>query len=102
MTLKQAMSITTKGDHMKLCRALSASGNIAASALVASMLAGCWGDGSSGMVAPPPQGIVKIVINSATSQAVTFGGTSFGTVGQYQKIRGTAFGQIDPNDPRNA
>ena len=50
---------------------------------------------------PPPQGITKIVINTAASQAATFGGTSFGTVGSYDKIVGTAFGQIDPNDPKN-
>jgi alpha/beta hydrolase family protein len=92
---------------MKLGYLLSpAPGGVIAAALVASTLTGCWGDGSSGQVAPPPppppQGIVKIVINTATSQAVTFGGTSFGSVGQYTKIRGTAFGQLNPNDPKNA
>ena len=50
---------------------------------------------------PPIQGITKIVINAATSEAVTFGGASFGTAGTYQKIRGTAFGQLDPSDPKN-
>jgi hypothetical protein len=50
----------------------------------------------------PVQGIYKIVINPALSEAVTFGGTSFGSVGAYQKIRGTAYGQIDPKDPKNA
>src|SRR6185436_17902762 len=30
-----------------------------------------------------------------------FGGLSFGTVGQYEKLRGTATGELDPNDPRN-
>src|SRR5690242_9113884 len=27
---------------------------------------------------------------------------SFGTVGTYEKLRGKAFGEVDPNDPRNA
>jgi hypothetical protein len=27
---------------------------------------------------------------------------SFGSVGQYEKIRGIAYGEVDPSDPRNA
>src|SRR2546426_1169462 len=34
-------------------------------------------------------------------QSPTFGGLSFGSVGQYEKLRGTAFGELDPNDTRN-
>src|SRR5262249_12506561 len=34
-------------------------------------------------------------------QSPTFGGLSFGTVGQYEKLRGTARGELDPNDRRN-
>src|SRR4051812_8028696 len=69
-------------------------------------LAGCGGgggssSGSSVAVAKPFNGITKIVIDPATSEAVTFGGTTFGAVGAYQKIRGVAFGQLDPNDPQN-
>lgn len=67
---------------------------------VALLVAGCGG-GASG---PYVQGITKIVINTATSEKVTFAGTTFGTggsVGTYEKIRGTAYGQIDPNDPKN-
>ncbi|HEX2541647.1 MAG TPA: alpha/beta hydrolase domain-containing protein [Caldimonas sp.] len=45
--------------------------------------------------------ITQVVIDPARSQAVTFGGLSFGSVGQYQKLRGTAFGELDPNDPHN-
>jgi hypothetical protein len=26
---------------------------------------------------------------------------SFGSVGQYEKLRGRAFGEVDPNDQRN-
>ncbi len=67
-------------------------------------LSGCWGSSDAGLapLPPPPQGIFKITVNSATSEAVTFGGMSFGSVGQYQKIRGTAFGRINPKDPKNA
>ena len=46
-------------------------------------------------------GITKIAVNPASSETVTFGGKSFGAVGTYQKIRGTATGQLDPNDPKN-
>jgi len=60
---------------------------------------------------PPPvaesQGIYKIVVNSpndpnAPSQNPTFGGTSFGSVGAYEKIRGEAYGRLDPKDPHNS
>jgi len=30
----------------------------------------------------------------------TFGGTSFGAVGQYEKLVGRAFGEVDPSDAR--
>ena len=35
-------------------------------------------------------------------QSATFDGTSFGAVGQYEKLRGTATGELDQSDPRNA
>jgi hypothetical protein len=35
-------------------------------------------------------------------EAPTFGGASFGTVGQYDKLVGRAFGEVDPRDPDNA
>ena len=38
--------------------------------------------------------ITKIVIESI--QSPTFGGISFGEVGQYEKLRGRAFGELDP------
>jgi hypothetical protein len=53
--------------------------------------------------APPTEArITSIVIDPARSQSPTFGGLSFGSVGQYEKLRGTAFGELDPLDPRNA
>ena len=48
------------------------------------------------------QGIRSIVFDGARSQSPTFGGLSFGSVGQYEKLRGAAFGELDPSDPRNA
>ncbi|HYL36651.1 MAG TPA: alpha/beta hydrolase domain-containing protein [Bryobacteraceae bacterium] len=44
--------------------------------------------------------ITRVTITSV--QSPTFDGTSFGTVGQYEKLVGRAFGEVDPNDPRNA
>ena len=54
--------------------------------------------------------ITGIVIDCARSQSPTkcpgqsptFGGLSFGSVGQYQKLRGTAFGELHPQDEHNA
>ena len=47
--------------------------------------------------------ITKVMITSVESP--TFGGTAFGingSVGAYQKLRGVAFGEVDPRDPQNA
>jgi len=43
--------------------------------------------------------ITKITITS--TQSPRFGDTSFGTVGQYEKLIGKVTGEVDPNDPRN-
>ncbi len=42
--------------------------------------------------------VTKIQINS---RAVAYGGASFGSVGQYETLRGIVFGEVDPNDPLN-
>jgi hypothetical protein len=44
--------------------------------------------------------ITKIVITTKTSPA--FGGRSFGAAGQYERLDGTAYGEVDPHDPQNA
>ena len=44
--------------------------------------------------------ITKILITSVESP--TFGGYSFPGIGQYEKIRGIAYGEVDPTVPRNA
>src|SRR5215211_6207045 len=35
-------------------------------------------------------------------ESPTFEGTSFGTVGQYEKLVGRAYGEVDPSDPKDA
>ncbi|HLQ67910.1 MAG TPA: alpha/beta hydrolase domain-containing protein [Gemmatimonadales bacterium] len=52
----------------------------------------------AGVGEPAEARITKIQINS---RAVDFGGASFGAVGQYETLRGVAFGEVDPNDPLN-
>ena len=46
--------------------------------------------------------ITKIIIDPARSQSPTFDGVYFRAVGQYEKLRGTAYGELDPLDARNA
>ena len=45
-------------------------------------------------------GITKVQITATESP--TFGGYSWPGIGQYEKIVGKAFGEVDPTDPRNA
>lgn len=55
------------------------------------------------VLAPTPQAdarITSIVISNKVSPA--FNGQSFGAVGQYEQLEGTAFGELDPGDPLNA
>src|SRR5258705_10808868 len=44
--------------------------------------------------------VKKIVIEKKVSPA--FDGATFGRSGQYETLAGRAFGELDPNDPRNA
>lgn len=41
-------------------------------------------------------------INVTCVQSPTFGGVSFGSVGQYELIQGTISGEVDPSNPQNA
>lgn len=50
--------------------------------------------------APAHARITDLVITTTSSPA--FGGKSFLNVGQYEQLDGTATGEIDPKDPRNA
>jgi hypothetical protein len=56
--------------------------------------------GASGSAPNAPRaGVTEVLVESVESP--TFGGRSFGTVGQYEKVRGTMTGTVDPRDPRN-
>lgn len=68
-------------------------------ALIAAVLGGCGG--SSGSSDPKPgTGITRIDIISTESP--TFGARTFGAAGAYEKLRGKAYGELDPADARNA
>ena len=54
------------------------------------------------MCAPAPAYAHVRKIQITAKESPTFGGYSWPGVGQYEKIAGKAFGEIDPNDPRNA
>ncbi len=56
----------------------------------------------AGTLTAARQGIQRIEIDPERSESPTFEGRSFGSVGQYEKLRGTAYGELDPSDPRNA
>ena len=51
--------------------------------------------------AVPAQARIK-KIQITAKESPTFGGYSWPGVGQYEKIVGKAFGELDPNDPKNA
>jgi hypothetical protein len=58
---------------------------------------------AAGMVSTGPIAearIVRIEITSKESPALE--GRTFGSVGAYEKLRGKAYGEVDPSDPRNA
>ncbi|MEO8718421.1 MAG: alpha/beta hydrolase domain-containing protein [Burkholderiales bacterium] len=53
------------------------------------------------LCAPPAEArITKVEITSVESP--TFEGAAFGAVGAYEKLRGKAYGELDPADARNA
>ena len=56
----------------------------------------------AGTLTAARQGIQRIEIDPERSESPTFEGRSFGSVGQYEKLRGTAYGELDPSDPRNS
>ena len=53
-----------------------------------------------GYVASADARIVKFEVT--TTESPTFGGYSFAGIGQYEKLVGMAYGELDPNDPKNA
>ena len=57
---------------------------------------------SVGMVASTPAGARIVKFDVTSKESPTFGGYSFAGVGQYEKLVGMAYGELDPNDPKNA
>ena len=58
---------------------------------------------SSLFAATPSQAKVKrIVIDKSKSESPTYSGKAFGAAGQYEKIVGHAYGELDPKDPHNS
>ena len=61
---------------------------------------------ATAVIAPAAEAhITRIVIDPALSESPTFEGRVFGPdgrVGPYEKLRGKAYGEVDPDDPRNA
>jgi len=56
-----------------------------------------------GLAAPAAEArITRFVVDPALSQSPTFEGRTFGSVGAYEKLRGKAYGEVDPRDPQNA
>jgi len=55
------------------------------------------------MASPLEARITSVTIDAANSQNPIFSGTAFAESGAvYEKITGTAFGEVDPADPKNA
>src|SRR5215470_20142695 len=53
-----------------------------------------------GFVKPSSARVTQMVVTKVESP--TFGGTAFGSVGQYELIQGTITGEVDPSNPQNA
>jgi hypothetical protein len=49
-----------------------------------------------------PEAQARVTQITITNETPTFGGASFGTVGQYERIEGTLTGEVDPSDALNA
>jgi hypothetical protein len=57
---------------------------------------------ASALVAAPAAEARITRIEITTRESPTFGGYSWSGVGQYEKLVGKAFGEVDPADPKNA
>lgn len=54
------------------------------------------------LILPPPADARITRIEITTQESPTFGGYAWPGVGQYEKLVGKAFGEVDPVDPKNA
>lgn len=52
--------------------------------------------------APAQAKVKRIAIDKAKSESPAYGGKTFGSVGQYEKLVGHAYGELDPKDPHNS
>src|SRR5262245_59954174 len=68
-------------------------------ALRVSVIANVLAAALAGLVGFAEARITHIVVTSTTP---AFGGVSFGSVGPYENLVGTATGELDPGDPLNA
>src|SRR5437588_3353058 len=83
MSAPRRQIINTKGASMKANTLL---------ALAAGMV----------MVAPAAEArITRVEIDATRSQSPTFGGYTWPGVGQYEKIVGKAYGEVNPHDRQN-
>jgi len=57
---------------------------------------------AAGAMLASPDAAARITTITLDAPATAFGGMSFGSVGAYERITGTAQGEIDPADPKNA
>ena len=78
--------------RMRLTSRFSSSARGAIGAIVAAS--------TVGLVSDADARITKIVTNyNPATPTLAYGGASFGAVGQYEVITGTAYGEVDPKDP---
>jgi alpha/beta hydrolase family protein len=56
----------------------------------------------SAFASPARAKVKRIVIDKSKSESPAYYGKSFGSVGEYEKLVGRAYGELDPKDPRNA
>ena len=75
--------------------AVSRSIRTLSTAFAASLAAGLFA------ASPADARITRIEIDTARSQSPTFGGFSWPNVGQYEKIVGKAYGEVNPHDRQN-
>ena len=54
------------------------------------------------LTVPTEAGVKRIVIDKTKSESRAYAGRSFSDAGPYEKIQGTAYGELDPKDRRNA
>src|SRR5689334_13321942 len=58
---------------------------------------------TAGLAASSPSAEARVTrVEIAPVQSPTFEGASFGPVGQYEKLSGRVYGEVDPADPLNA